>query len=92
MTHDPVAVHAAFAEREKIAYTLLSDEGSAIIRAFGLLNERFPPGSRLYGVAHPAIFVIDPLGVITHRFSNSDRRGRANIDEVYQALSKSAEE
>ena len=90
MSYDPVPVHADFAAREKIAYTLLSDQGSAIIRAFGLLNERFAPSSRLYGIAHPAIFVIDPKGVITHRFSTREYQVRPEIDAVLTELRKKA--
>ena len=86
MSYDPVSVHAAFAAREDIAYALLSDRGSAIIRAFGLLNERFSPASQLYGIAHPAIFAINPEGVITHRFTTRDYQVRPEIEDVLKEL------
>lgn len=65
---------------------MLSDEGSAIIRAFGLLAENYPPGSFYYGVPHPAIVVIDANGVVSHRFSESNYVTRPEIDDVLIAL------
>ena len=86
MTFDPVSVHAAFAEREGIAYPLLSDEGSAIIRAFDVLDENYPPGSHFHGVARHAAFVVDAKGVITHRFAAAGYGDRPEVDEVMGAL------
>jgi len=45
VSYDPVPVHARFSAANKIAYSLLSDEGSRIVRAFGLTNQRFAPSS-----------------------------------------------
>jgi peroxiredoxin len=44
ITYDSPAVLKHFAERRGITYPLLSDEGSRVIRAFGILNETIPPG------------------------------------------------
>lgn len=86
MTNDPVAVHARFAAGNGIAYTLLADEKSAIIRAFGVIDERYPAGSTWHGLARPIIFAIDPGGIITHRFSSRDYRDRPDVDTVLKAL------
>lgn len=86
MTNDPVAVHARFAAGRQIAYTLLADEKSAIIKAFGVIDQRYPATSRWHGLAVPIIFVIDAGGVVTHRFSSRDYRDRPSIDSVLEAL------
>jgi peroxiredoxin len=86
ITYDPVPALARFGEGRGIKYTLLSDKGSKIIRAFGLLNERHPPGSFGHGIPHPIIFVIDPGGVIRHRFSQATYRRRPDIDRVLKTL------
>jgi peroxiredoxin len=70
VTRDRVAKLARFAAANNIAYTLLADEKAAIIGAFGLIDEQFPRASPCYGIAHPAIFVIGPKGVVTHRFTS----------------------
>ena len=81
---------ARFAERSNIKYTLLSDAKSEIIRAFGLINDSFPPNSPWHGFAHPMILVADPGGIVRHRFSERGYRQRPKIDEVLAALRKKA--
>jgi peroxiredoxin len=90
VSHDTVAVHAAFAKRHHIAFTLLADEQVRIIEAFGLANPQYPKGSRWYGVALPAIFVISPDGVVTHRFSTTDYTDRPSAGSVLGVLQKDA--
>ncbi len=91
MTNDPVSVHAQFSTDRGIGYTLLADRKAEIIGAFGLINERFPRASRWYGIALPMMFVIDPKGVITHRFSSTNYRTRPDPDKVLRTLRKHAE-
>ena len=90
LTYDSVDTLARFAERQNIGYTLLSDPDSEIIRAFDLLNEQHPPGSFAYGIPHPIIFVIDPGGVIRHRFSEGRYSERPKIDAVLDAVRRGA--
>lgn len=77
-----------FARRHRSRLTLLADPESEMIRAFGVLNDRFPPGSPGHGIAHPIIFVIDPNGVITHRFSKEDYELRPEVEIVLDALQR----
>ena len=56
------------------------------IRAFGVLNEDFPPKSAGHGIARPVIFVVDSNGVIRGRFSESNSRDRPDIDAVLNTL------
>ncbi len=90
MTREPVAKLARFAAANNIAYTLLADEKAEIIGAFGLINERFAPSSPWYGIALPAIFVIDPKGIITHRFTSANYRDRVDVDTVLRLLRRAA--
>jgi hypothetical protein len=72
-----------FAEKHGIAYTLLSDEGSKVIRQLGLLNEHVyehhaaygvPKRDGHYGVPYPGAFLLDEQGrVIQKRFRQSYR-------------------
>ena len=82
MTYDPVGTLADFATRRAIGFTMLSDPGSKIIRAFGVLNDRYPG----HAVAHPIIFAIDAKGVVRHRFSGKHYRERADLDLVLNVL------
>jgi peroxiredoxin Q/BCP len=86
VSYDGVKPLAQFSKRRKIGFTLLSDPDSAIIRAFDLLNDDFPPGQPGHGLSLPLMFVIDPKGIITHRFSDPDYSWRPAIDTVLNAI------
>lgn len=86
VTYDSVDALRRFAAREEIGYTLLSDRRSAIIGAFGLIAESVPRDSDWYGFAHPVIFVIDPEGVIRHRFSEANHQVRPDPNAIYEIL------
>ena len=90
MTNDDVSVHSDFAKSENIAFTLLADSKVQIIEAFGMTNPRYPKGTSWYGIAVPAIFVIDSRGVITHRFANTNYRDRPSPEAVLSVLQKGA--
>ena len=86
MSYDPVAALARFAKRRRIGYTFLSDPKSEIIRAFDLLDRSYAPGNPAYGIAHPIVFVVNPEGVITHRFSERVYTRRPDIGMVLSVL------
>lgn len=86
VTYDGVEKLADFATRRSIRFTMLSDPRSEIIRAFGVLDGRYPG----YAIAHPIIFVIDAGGVIRHRFSGHEYTEPPDIDLVLEILRKSA--
>lgn len=90
VSHDPVPILKRFGERRDIGFALLSDSGSEIIPAFGLLNESFPPGSRWRGIAHPMTVVVDAEGVVRHRFSERRYQDRPGIDSILDVLRREA--
>ena len=75
-----------FAEGRGIEFALLADPDSKIISAFGLRNERFGPGSYGYGLAHPALIVIDADGIVRRRHSGPSYRSRPEPDEILATL------
>ena len=77
---------ARFAKARGIGYTLLSDAESALIRGFDMLDGSVPESAPWYGLARPGIFVIDPKGRITHRFSDADYTVRPAPQDVLDAL------
>lgn len=89
LTYDPVTQQRSFAAKHDISYPVLSDQGSSLISAFGLLNEKYPKDSSYYGIPHPAIYVITPEGEITHRFAYQGYEIRPSPDLVHNALSES---
>lgn len=68
ISYDGQAVLQDFTNRMKIGFPLLSDEGSRVIRSFGILNTTVTPGALDDGVPYPGIFVIDSSGKITAKY------------------------
>lgn len=79
-----------FSAKENIRFALLSDQGSALIKAFKLLDNSVPATSKWHGIAHPVIFVVDPDGIIRHRFSEKNYQRRPDVNIVLDALRKAA--
>ena len=85
ITYDPQPALASFASKHGIAYQLLSDEGSAVIQRFGILNTLIDPddpaknpatGQRFYGIPFPGTYITDENGVVTekHFFQSYEKR------------------
>jgi peroxiredoxin len=96
ISYDSVATLAAFAAKHHITYSLLSDEGSRVIRALGLLNEQIFEHHAYYGIArveshygvpYPGVFVLDQGGrVVDKRFQQSFRERETAVGLAESAL------
>lgn len=82
ISYDPVDVLREFADRRGITYPMLSDPESAIIRAFGLFNEQIEPGTRDYGVPHPAVFFVDRAGTVIRKYMEEQYHHRRALATV----------
>ncbi len=82
ISYDAPETLAAFAEKRAINYTLLSDQGSVTIDAFGLRDKQYPKDSMAYGVPEPAMFVIAPNGVIRARLAEQGYRTRPTVEAL----------
>jgi len=65
-----------FAGRMNIAYPLLSDPQSEIIRAYGILNAGVKSDSPVYGIPNPGIYWVDKRGVVKAKYFEDDYRER----------------
>lgn len=83
ISYDSVGTLGAFSDKYSIAYPLLADEGSVVIRRLGLLNEQLQEHHAFYGgsvrddqlgVPYPGAFILDERGVVIQkRFEDSYR-------------------
>lgn len=81
ISYDSVPVLADFAARRGITFPLLSDPGSATIRAYGIFNTTVPPDNqRSYGIPFPGTLFLNPDGEVTSR----------EFDDTYQMRTTAA--
>lgn len=82
ITYDPVPVLAEFATRRQIAFPLLSDAGSAVIKQYGILNTTVDPTNNLYGYPFPGMLIVNRQGVVTSRFFEDGYQERNTMSSV----------
>ena len=86
ISYDEPQVLADFVARENIGYTMLSDEGSAMIDAFELRDPQYSEDSFAYGVPRPAIMVIGADGTVRAKMIESDYRVRPENADILAAI------
>ncbi len=68
VSYDPVDALANFAEEHSIEYPLLSDEGSEVIRQFGILNTLIGPDEPVHGIPFPGSYLVAEDGTVAEKF------------------------
>lgn len=86
LSYDSPEVLAAFAAKTGIGYTLLSDEKSAMIDAFGLRDPAYAPGSYAHGVPKASILLVDAKGVLRWKSVATDYKVRADNATILKAV------
>jgi peroxiredoxin len=85
ITYDPQDELRRFAEKHGITYQLLADQGSEVIRRFGILNTLIDPadpmrhpvtGQSFYGIPFPGTYIADEHGVVVEKsfFAHYEKR------------------
>lgn len=67
VSYDSAAILSEFARRKSITYPLLSDPGSKLIAAFGILKPAEKAGQKPDGLPYPGTFFIDKHGVVVKK-------------------------
>jgi peroxiredoxin len=90
---DPPNVSKDFAEKiasdgkGAVNFPLLSDPEHKIIDAYGLRDPAYE-GQKVYGIPHPAVYVIDKSGKVAWAKIESNYRERPANDEIRAALNE----
>lgn len=83
ITYDACETLQAFGEAYHIEYPLLSDKGSEVIRAFGILNTNVPEDhAMMYGIPWPGNYLIAPDGTVQDKLFLPDYQLRPSAAEV----------
>jgi hypothetical protein len=80
ISYDRPEILAAFSQQRGITFPLLSDSGSATIKAFGLLNAS-AQGAQA-GIPHPGTLVLDAQGRVTSRFFEDYYVDRSTVASI----------
>ncbi len=95
ISYDPVEVLSAFAEKRGITFPMLSDQGSAVIRQLGLLNEHIDQQHAYFGVEtqqrhrgipYPGAFVLDEDGLVADKVFEQQHRTRLSAAALVEAV------
>jgi len=86
ISYDAPDTHKKFADSRGITFPLISDNGSAIIKRYGLLNDTVDPKSRTYGIPHPGTFIVDRKGVVVSRFFEDAYQERYTAATILSSL------
>ncbi len=78
ISFDAVDVLKKFADEQNIGFTLLSDEKSQAINAYGIHDEK--------GYPHPGTYLIDTEGVVRAALFNEGYKERHGAEELIQAV------
>lgn len=88
---DPPDVSKIFADKiasdgkGAVNFPLLSDPDHKIIDAYGLRDPAYE-GQKIYGIPHPAVYVIDKQGKVVWAKVESDYKQRPTNEEIRAAL------
>ena len=86
ISYDDQKTLSQFSEEQKIPYPLLSDLDSAVIRRFGILNDRIKPGDLfLYGIPFPGSFVVNAEGIVVAKFFHDSYKKRDSPELLIDA-------
>jgi peroxiredoxin len=86
VTHDSVEKVKRFTEQYDFPYDILSDKDSEIIKAFGLFNSVYLPGTAYYGISHPAMYIIGNDGFIIDKYFDADFKNLLYVEDVREML------
>lgn len=84
ISYDAPAKSAAAAAKLGVTFPLLSDAGSAVISAYGILNAEAK--GKAAGVAHPVVFIVDAKGVIRAKLGRDNYKERPESKEIIAAV------
>ena len=90
---DPPEVSKEFAEKiatdgkGTVRFSILSDPGHRTIDTYGLRDPAYE-GQKVYGIPHPAVYIIDKNGRVVWAKIESDYRKRPTNEEIRTELDK----
>lgn len=86
ISYDSQEVLAGFAEDHGIEYPLLSDEGSGVIRRYGILNTLIDPDEEHHGLPFPGSYLVGRDGRVEEKRFHREYRVRESGASVLRSF------
>ena len=85
ISYDSVESQDRFSKNQMLGYTMLSDEPSAVIDAFGLRDPQYIEGKAV-GVPYASVVVVDREGKITAKSVSGNYKKRPTNEQILQIV------
>ncbi|MFT6901799.1 MAG: peroxiredoxin [Colwellia sp.] len=87
ISYDNTDILNSFSQANNINYPLLSDQGAATVKAYGILNKNYQVDDDNYGIPYPGVVIINPDGNIDHKYFLKGYRNRVKFSDLFEQLS-----
>lgn len=68
ISYDSPDILRMFAQQNKLEFSLLSDQNVESFKSLNVVNARYSPGDKHYGIPYPGVIVIDSDGKVIHKY------------------------
>lgn len=86
LSYDKLENIQRFVEEYDPGFTMLSDQGSVVIDAFGIRNEKYGMGHYAHGVPHPMIFIIGPDKTVLAKLAEKGYKKRPPVSAIVEQI------
>lgn len=86
VSYDASDVLKQFKDKYKFPYAMVSDEGSAVIKELGILNDSYAEDHFAYGVPKPTVYVLAHDGNVQAILAEEGYRKRPQAEVILEAI------
>ncbi|MBV1908608.1 MAG: peroxiredoxin family protein [Kangiellaceae bacterium] len=86
ISYDSPEILRAFAQENELNFRLLSDQNAKSFEALNVLNAKYPPSDKHYGIPYPGVIVVDNKGLVTHKYFYEGYKKRVKFEQLLRQL------
>ena len=86
ISYDSPAILRMFAQKNKLKFSLLSDQNVETFKALHVVNKDNEPGDRHYGIPYPGVIVVNNQGQIVHKYFYEGYKKRVKFKQLLSEL------
>ena len=86
ISYDSPEILREFSYNEELNFSLLSDQDVESFKALNVVNQKYKPGDRHYGIPYPGVILVDNKGVVIEKYFFEGYRKRVKFDQLAKKL------